>query len=131
MATAPLYFSTVNPIDYVQIATANTNRDGTGTLGTLSIGVGSGKRLGRLTIQAAGTTTAGVIRFFLSTDGGTTKRLVLEVLVTALTPSTTIAAFRQMIADFNGFVLANTNHILYVSTHNAETFNVVAENSIA
>jgi hypothetical protein len=114
-----------------QVATANTNRDGTGTLATVYTAGTSGARIDSILIQATGTTTAGMIRFFESIDGGTTKRLVGEVAVTAATPSGTVAAFSAYIGngDSSGFMkrglVLQANAILYASTHNAETFNII------
>ena len=114
-----------------QVSTANTGRDGTGTLATVFTAGTSGARIDSILIQATGTTTAGMIRFFESIDGGTTKRLVGEVAVTAATPSGTVSAFSSIIGngDSSGFMkkgyVLEANAILYASTHNAETFNVI------
>jgi len=116
------------------ISTANTLRDGTGTLGTVYTAGSSGSRIDSLVIQATGTTTAGMIRFFLSIDAGTTKRLIGEVPVFPVTPGTSTAAFQTTITSQNalfmqyGLVL-QANAILYAATNNAETFNVVAINA--
>lgn len=110
-----------------QVSVANTNRDGTGTLSTVFTAGASGSRLDALVVQATSTTTAGIVRFFISNDGGTTKRLVGEVAVTAATPSATVLAFSTTVTSgfmANGLVL-QANAILYASTHNAETFNII------
>ena len=129
-ANAPVFGST--PRDtYVQATTANTARDGTGTVATLIAAVAAGTHVTRITVQATGTTTAGVIRLFETNDGGTTKRLLEELLVPAVTPSTTVAAwsgrFRAASLSQPLIMGASTNNILYVSTNNTETFNVFAE----
>ncbi len=126
MATSAVYASTPL-IDYVQAVTANTARDGTGTIATLASGTAAGKLIRRIIINATGTTTAGVIRFFLSLDTGTTKRLIKEVLVTAKTPSTSVDTFRAEVPELVGMILPGTAAQLYVSTHNTETFNIVCE----
>ncbi len=121
-------------IDFVQISTANTNRDGTGTLGTVATGPsttaadGVGKRINRVRVKAAVTTTAGMIRFYLSNDAGTTKRLIHEVPVTAITVSATVAAFAAEVSELIGLTLGgSSNDILYASTEKAEAFNIIAE----
>ena len=129
MSSSPNFASTPLAPDVIQISTANTNRDGTGTLGTLTTGTSSGVVIEQITIQATGTTTAGMIRFFISTDGGTTKRLVQETIVTAATPSGTVQAFTINVSALAGLVLLTTNTILYAATNNAETFNVIAQKS--
>jgi hypothetical protein len=139
MSTSAQY-ATAPGNEYVQISSANTNRDGTGSLGTVcsgpatTSGAGVGKRLRRITITATGTTTAGMVRFFISNDNGTTKRLIYEQVVSAITVGASTAGFTATPQYFEGMVLGGrsdgtsaTNVILYASTHNAETFNIVAE----
>ena len=133
MATTAQF--TAQPIlEYSQLTAANTNRDGTGTLVTVSTGpsasaaAGVGQRINRVTVQAAGSTTAGVIRFYISLDNGTTNRLILERLVGAVTPSTTVLAWRQEMPELVGLILpGGGNALLRASTNNAETFNVIVE----
>jgi hypothetical protein len=120
MATSPQYAATVKSAQ-VQIATANTARDGTGTVGTLVTGATNGTRIDDITICAAGTTTAGVIRMFI--HDGTVFRLLAEFLVTAVTPSTTVAVWSLPLYNM-GIVLAS-GWSLRFSTNAAETFNVV------
>lgn len=122
MASTAAYAATPR-YTYVQISTANTNRDGTGTIGTLFTAGSSGSRVDDIRICATGTTTAGVIRLFASLDNGTTNRLIREILVPAVTPSTTVEAWSTLLSDL-GIVLPDANALLRVSTHNAETFNV-------
>ena len=130
MATQAQYVATPKN-GVAQVSVANTNRDGTGTLETVYQAGTSGSRIDALQIQATATTTAGMIRFFISNDNGTTKRLVGEVAVTAITPSATVAAFSTIIGNgitgsflTKGLVM-QANAILYASTHNAETFNII------
>lgn len=106
----------------VQISTANTNRDGTGTIGTLISAGPNGSRVDDIDICATGTTTAGVVRMFMS--DGTNHRLVREFLVPAITPSATVEAYR--VALRNLCIVLKSGWSLRFSTHNAETFNVVA-----
>ena len=126
MASAPAYTATPKT-PYCQIATANTGRDGTGTVGTVHTAGASGSRIGSVTVTATGTTTAGTIRLFVSNDGGTTKRLIDEIMVIAVTPSTTVRVFTATWTPPGGALqLVATNGVLYAATHNAETFNVFA-----
>lgn len=108
------------------ISTANTARDGTGTIATVFTAGTSGSRVDRVRIQASGTTTAGVVRLFLN-DGSNT-RLLSEHLVTAATPSTTVEAWSvdlDLVALGRVIQLPN-GWSLRASTHNAEGFNVFA-----
>jgi hypothetical protein len=134
MATSAQY-STSPTIDVSQVTTANTARDGSGTTvqiaagPTTAAGSGVGKRITGVIIQATGTTTAGCIRFFISVDGGTTKRLIEEVLVPAITVATSTPAFQANAPGLVGLILpgqvsSNTQY-LYASTEKSETFNIV------
>lgn len=134
MATTAQY-STAPTIDVSQISTANTNRDGSGTTVEIAAGPttaaasGVGKRILGVTVYATGTTTAGMIRFFLSVDGGTTKRLVDEIVVSAVTVGASTPAWSGSAASLIGLVLPGqvsaSTQKLYASTEKAETFNVV------
>jgi hypothetical protein len=106
----------------VSISTANTARDGTGTLGTVLTAGASGSRIETLTITATGTTTAGMVRLFLY--DGTTYYLWREVQVSAKTPSATDSTFTSTLSAI-GLVLS-AGWSLRASTHNAEAFNVLA-----
>jgi len=111
-----------------QILTANTNRDGTGTLGTVLAAGGNGTRIDLITIKAIVTTTAGMIRLFI--HDGTNYRLWKEVAVSAITPSGTVAAFAGILTpDTDGDLplILPANYSLRASTNNAETFNVIAQ----
>lgn len=141
MTTSPAYVDRPD-VQHCAISTANTNRDGTGTLGTVCTGpvtaAGAGvlTRIERVTVKALVTTTAGMIRFFLSTDGGTTKRFLTELAVSAVTPSATVAAFEATVPALVGLRLPGGNGsaaqaILYAATEKAETFHVVAELGVA
>ncbi|MGZ3862502.1 MAG: hypothetical protein ACXVPN_02695 [Bacteroidia bacterium] len=103
-----------------QISTANTNLDGTGTLGTLITAGAGGTLLGRVFIKALGNTTRGMIRFFINGNG--TTRLLKEVDVFPVTKSSVNPSFE---ATFNFDFLLKEGYILKVSTNNAETFNVI------
>ena len=120
MADIPA-FASVPATAQVQIATANTARDGTGTIGTLITAPAAGTRVDDIVICAAGTTTAGIVRMFI--HDGTDYRLLQEILVTDITPSTTVAVFVAKLTNL-GIVL-KSGWSLRFSTHNAETFNVV------
>jgi hypothetical protein len=104
-----------------QVSTANTARDGTGTLATIFTAGSSGSRIDDIKIQATGTTTAGVVRLFL--HDGTNARLFAEILVSAVTPSTTVEAWSATL--LNQAIVIPSGWSLRASTNNAETFNVI------
>lgn len=122
MASTPNLPSTPR-LAYGALSAANTNRDGTGTIVDVLTGVAAGTRIDRVVIEATGTTTAGVVRLFLYDGSG--YRLFYEQLVSAVTPSTSIAAARYEVG-FTDLVLPSSSWKLAASTHNAETFAVFA-----
>lgn len=123
-----------------QVSTANTARDGSGTIATIVTAGSGGTRIDHIEIQATGTTTAGQIRLFL--HDGTNARLWREISVTAVTPntSTTPAWHYEMDGNSQNEVLTystpqrfiflplilQTGWSLRASTNNAETFNIIA-----
>jgi hypothetical protein len=119
MATAAQYASTVRTAQ-AQVSVANTNRNGSGTIATVFTAGSSGSRIDDIYITATGTTTAGVVRLYL--NDGTNTWLFQEILVTAITPSTTVQVFQFVLLN-QALILAN-GWSLRASTNNAETFNI-------
>ena len=136
MATSAQF--TAQPIlEYAQVTTADTSR--TAPTNTVEITAGPstsaangvGKRIIRVTVQSTATTTAGVIRFFLSLDSGTTDRLICEKIVPAVTPGTSVAAWRTEVAELVGLILpGGTANKIYATTNNTETFNIIVESGL-
>ena len=123
--TTPIF--TLTPkVGSVDISTANANRDGTGTIGTVLTAGAEGTRIHRIQIKALVTTTAGMIRLFIYT--GAAYFLWREILVTAITASATVAAFETTVELLGERALVlPTGYSLRASTENAEAFTVVAE----
>lgn len=125
MAADPVY-TTIPATGLIQISTANTNRDGTtGTYasgfvaGTTGVApTSNGALVKNVIICSPGTTTAGVVRIYY--NNATNRRLIREVLVPAVTPSTTIEAYTR---DVPLNILVEQGHSIDFSTHNAEPFN--------
>lgn len=123
-------FSATPRIGAAVISTANTNRDGTGTIDTVFTAGTSGSRIDGIVIQATGTTTGGMVRLFV--HDGTNARLFDEAPVIAVTPSGTAPAFSTALG--NNAPLATGRYPLMLpsgwslraSTNNAESFNVIA-----
>lgn len=120
MATDPAFAATVNA-GVVQIGTADTSRTAPTNVGTVITAGSSGTRVYHVDITAAGTTTAGVVRLFIY--DGSNYRLYREVIVPAITPSTSIAVFTYSI-DFPYGLLLKNGWSLRATTHNSENFNV-------
>jgi len=126
MSTNPGYASTPRNSS-VSISTANTNRDGTGTVGTVFTAGSSGSRIDQIQICPAGTVTAGMVRIFI--HNGTSYFLYREVPITANTPSGT-AAVVPVTLSTGAYpdmpIILPSGYSLRASTHNAETFHVTA-----
>lgn len=110
------------------LSAANTNRDGTGTIVSVLAAGANGTRIARIVVQATGTTTAGQVRLFL--HDGTNARLWKEVAIRSLTPSATVQAEHVELTDQSDLglmpLILPSGWSLRASTHNAETFNVIA-----
>lgn len=106
-----------------QVTTANTARDGTGTIATIFSAGASGSTILRAQIVAAGTTTAGVIRLFL--HDGTNARLLEELLVPAWTPGVSGEVWQGHVSYIGAPFPLPVNWSVRASTHIGETFNVI------
>jgi len=118
--TTPI-FALTPTLNLAQVTTANPNRDGTGTIVDVVTGATEGTRVDKVYIRATGTTTTGMIRFFLY-DGANT-RLWKEVQVSAVTPSATVEAWNS---SFATDLIVPTGNKLRASTEKSETFNIIA-----
>lgn len=123
MAATPQFAATPN-IGQVTISAANTNRDGTGTLGTAFTAGSNGSTITRITVTPVGTTTAGVVRVFMNTS--TTYTLMKEILIPANTPSSTNIVMPIVIV-FDPPLVLPTSYLIKVGTHNAESFAITTE----
>lgn len=122
MASEPA-FAVTPRIGVVNVATANANRDGTGTVATLITGATNGTRIAEIVVHAKVTTTAGMVRVFL--HNGTTFFLFDEVAIAAATVSASVKATRVRVT-YDNLVLPSTSWSVRVSTHNAESMDVTA-----
>lgn len=120
---APIFAETP-VIGRALISTANTNRDGTGSMATLATGAtGHGTRVEYLRYKATVTTTAGMIRFFIY--DGVNARLWHELPVAAVTVSATVESAEGELVPTQALDLPAAYEVR-VSTHNAEEFAVFA-----
>jgi hypothetical protein len=124
MASA-INFAADPRVSGVTIATANTNRDGTGTLGTVIVAGASGTRIDRIRAQAIVTTTAGRVRLFLY-DGSNYYALE-ELAIAAATVSATVSGATAEITfgDLRPLTLPSGWSIA-AATNNANDFVVTA-----
>lgn len=120
-------FASTPKVGIVNISTANTNRDGTGTIGTVFTAGAGGSRIDKISIQARATTTSGMIRLFI--HDGSTSFLFKEVPVIAITPAASVPAFQYSLSQEIDAVLPivlPTGYSLRASTEKAENFNIIA-----
>lgn len=103
------------------VAVANTNRDGTGTIVSAFVAGASGGRVDRIEIKATAATTAGMVRAFKRVSAGAWK-LWREYPVTAITPSASVATFAYREDDIGEVLIAGME--IGFATHNAEGFEV-------
>ena len=124
MATSPSFASTPKTA-IAQVSTANTARDGTGTIATVYTAGSSGSVVYKVRVIATGTTTANVVRLFI--NDGTNTRLLEELMVPAITPSASIHVFATEVTfPVTAPVFLPSGYSLRASTNNAETYNVFA-----
>jgi hypothetical protein len=121
MANNPNFASTVRAAAVV-ISTAETSRTAPTNVGTVFTAGSSGSRVDEININATGTTTSGVVRLWLY--DGTTYYLFQEILVTPITPSTSIAVFSST-STYNNLMLPS-GWSVRATTNNAESFTVLA-----
>ena len=122
MATSPV-FAVTPRINSVTIATANTARDGSGSVGTVITGAATGTRIAEIVVKANGTTTSGMVRIFL--HNGTTFFFFDEIAMAAATVSATVASTR-VLTTYANLILPSASWSIRASTHNAESMTVTA-----
>lgn len=136
MATSAQY--TAQPIiEYSQVTTGDASRTNPSnsteiTAGpNATAGAGVGKRITRVTCHATSNTVNGMLRFWLSLDSGTTKRLILEKPKPNVTVSSSVAAPRIEATELAGMVIpGGTANKLYATVSDTETWNIVVESAL-
>lgn len=124
MATTPNFTST-SRLATASVSAANTNRDGTGTIVTVLTGVAAGTKVFEVDVQMTVTSTAGMVRLFLSSDSGATWKLFDEVAIAAATASASVKATR-VATQYTNLILPSASWVLGAATHNAEASVVTA-----
>jgi hypothetical protein len=117
-------FTKAPVIGMAEVSVANLLLDGLGTIVSLIDGGVEGVRLDIFESRAIVTTTAGMLRLFLSSDSGGTWELWMEIPVVAIAPSSTLAAFAAEVIFNKPLNLPDSTWELGVSTNNAEAQNV-------
>lgn len=140
MASTAQY--TAQPIlEYAQVTTADTSLTSPTTSTTVCSGPavaaasGVGKRINRVTIVPTATTSATTIRFFITLDNGTTKRLLVEKIIPAVTVTAgSTAVPRQEVPELVGLILpggtGGSTCSLIASTSVTATTNIIVESGL-
>lgn len=121
MASTPA-FAVTPRLGAVLVSTAETNFATITNYATLLTGASAGTRVAEVVCKAAGTTAAGLVRFYVN-DGGTSNWLVDEFTIPAATAGNTATASRVSTL-YNNLVLPSTSHSLRVTTTIAQPIHV-------
>lgn len=116
-------FAATPKIGHARISTANSNRDGTGTVATLFTAGANGSRVDSVSIKATGSTSQGMIRIFV--HDGTNYRLMAEDEVYDIGPSGVDRTHESYIELAGGLSLPS-GYSLRVSTEKADQIDVMA-----
>ncbi|MGZ3931147.1 MAG: hypothetical protein ACXVP0_07250 [Bacteroidia bacterium] len=112
----------------VLISTANSNLNGTGTIGTAFTAGSSptykGARISSITVKGYVNVTPGMVRLYI--DDGTMKYCFREIVTPTITKSPTDKAFEQTIT-FEEPLHLKAGYKIGASTQNAENFHVCVE----
>lgn len=107
-----------------QATTANTARDGSGTIADGYTAGADGGRVDKIVLCYTGTSTTNVARIFQKVSGGT-YRLWREILIPAVTPSTTVETWRCEIVEPDGrpLMVLGAAGVVGFATDDGEDFN--------
>lgn len=123
MAATAQYASTVRAVA-TQITTASSAvMGGTTAIGTLLLAAGaSGTRIDDITIQAAATSTSGMVRFFIS-NGSTYSILLKEVQVSPVIVSGIQPAFTTSLSNLAWVIPSGMQ--LRATSETANAINII------
>lgn len=109
MASAPAFTATPR-IGFGSVSTANTNRDGTGTIVDILTGAAGGTKINEIVLKATGDPADSVVTIFI--HDGTSYRLYDEVdLADPAAASTTVAGYRVS-RTYDNLVLPSASYKL-------------------
>ena len=126
MATQTTFFATPVIASAVVPGTLDASLTAPTHVTTVATGAATGTMFSEVTFVGIGTTVAGRVNLFLF--DGTTYHLYDQIMVNAVTPSTTLEVWRQ-VNTYNNLILPNATWTLVVTvmdTGNVSLVNVVA-----
>ncbi len=112
MASTPSFAATPKLGAGLVPATLDTSLTAPTNVTTIVTGAASGTKVEELVFQAVGTTVASVVNVFVY--DATTYHLIDQVLVSAVTSSTTALAFRAR-KQYQNLLLPSTSHSIRVT----------------
>lgn len=122
MATSPAFTATPR-IGVGSVSTANSNRDGTGTIVDIITGVAAGTKINEVIIKSTGDPADCIVTLFL--NDGTTNWLYDEIdLGNPAAGSTTVTAFRTNVL-YDNLILPNSSWKLRAAVTVAPTSGVL------
>ena len=126
MANVPAWATTPR-LGIGALSTGNSALDGTGTLVSVLSAGASGTKIERLIVKALGTTTLGMVRWFINNGAGQ-HRLFKEVAVTANTASSSNPTFEGLVdlSGPDGTLVLPAGYSLEASTEKTENFVAIA-----
>ena len=141
MSSTPSFVATPNiGIAKFQNGSQNTTRDGSSfSIGTTVLALfaagSAGSRVDRITVTAAGTvaaSTACVVAIYIydKASTGSNFRLYKEILIQAVTPSSTAIGATSSVAIYGGLILKSTEGLACTCTvvnSTGNQFDVIAE----
>jgi hypothetical protein len=115
----------------VTIATANSNLDGSGSVGTVLTAAGNGTTVKSIIIKSTAPVTTGMVRLFIGNANNTAAALYREIPIPtypqlACTP-TPAPIWPMLEIDLVDELKLKSGYKLLASTQNAESFNIIAE----
>jgi hypothetical protein len=105
------------------VNTGNSNLDGTGAIVDILTAGNNGTSLQSIYVKGQGNTSEGMIRLFLSNDGGITYFLFTEIPIPA-NRQTGIVPSTINWTQYYSLMLQNT-YIIAASTENTESFSII------
>lgn len=113
MAADPAFAATPENASVIASATLDTSLTAPTNVATLFTAAASGSKIEELVFEGLGTTVAGLVNVFL--HDGSTYHLFDQFVVTAVTSSTTAAAFR-VAKTYSNLILENGWSIRFTVT---------------
>ena len=107
MATSPA-FAVTPRIGFGAVSTANTARDGTGTIVDILVGASTGTRINEIVLQATGDPADSIVTFFI--HDGTSSRLFDEFDLGDPAAATTTSPAYRVRRTYDNLVLPSASY---------------------